>query len=190
MAILKVKCSMHYRARVVVVPTGRERKKLKKLRRSRRRCFDNMKNLFRVKYTRSSASFNCDDDNNDDKSNNKSTSTSFSSASNKNKNKNYYQHQKHEQQQYHRHIATSKLSYHDGKNAISNLRSLWWIYCCCYLCLLSNHNSSIVNGAYSDTDELINELDRPSKYARTDVFFISSFLSFFLSVFLSVENLQ
>lgn len=49
---------------------------------------------------------------------------------------------------------------------ISMVYSLWWIYCCCFICLLSNYNvSAVINGAYrTDTDDLINELDRPSKY--------------------------
>lgn len=68
----------------------------------------------------------------------------------------------------------SKLSYKSRRRssslitgntrlAISNLCSWWWLYCCCCLCLLSNYPSFTVNGAYPDTDELINELDRPSK---------------------------
>lgn len=57
---------------------------------------------------------------------------------------------------------STKLSYSRGR-VISNICSWWWLYCCCYLCLLSNYASFAVNGAYPDTDELINELDRPSK---------------------------
>lgn len=50
-----------------------------------------------------------------------------------------------------------------SKSSISVISSYWWLYCYCYLCLLSNYASFTVNGAYPDTDELINELDRPSK---------------------------
>lgn len=43
--------------------------------------------------------------------------------------------------------------------------SKWlWLYICCYLCLLSGYNINNVNGAYSEADDLINELDRPSEY--------------------------
>lgn len=58
-------------------------------------------------------------------------------------------------------------------NFASMIRSWWWIYCCCYMCLLSHSGSNInvVNGAYSsDTDELFNELDRPSKYTLIHIF--------------------
>uniref|UniRef100_A0A336MDA0 CSON013841 protein n=1 Tax=Culicoides sonorensis TaxID=179676 RepID=A0A336MDA0_CULSO len=51
-----------------------------------------------------------------------------------------------------------------SNNFTSMLRSWWWIYCCCYMCLFTSHSgiNNVVNGAYStDTDELINELDRP-----------------------------
>lgn len=41
--------------------------------------------------------------------------------------------------------------------------SWWWLYCCYCLSLLSNYAPFAVNGAFPDTDELINELDRPSK---------------------------
>lgn len=58
-----------------------------------------------------------------------------------------------------------KRSYGTRNNLASMIRSWWWIYCCCYICLLSpSGNNNVVNGAYSsDTDDLINELDRPSK---------------------------
>uniref|UniRef100_A0A336M8W5 CSON013841 protein n=1 Tax=Culicoides sonorensis TaxID=179676 RepID=A0A336M8W5_CULSO len=52
-----------------------------------------------------------------------------------------------------------------SNNFTSMLRSWWWIYCCCYMCLFTSHSgiNNVVNGAYStDTDELINELDRPN----------------------------
>ncbi|CAO1433884.1 unnamed protein product [Diamesa serratosioi] len=46
-------------------------------------------------------------------------------------------------------------------NLISYTSKWWWLYCCCYLCLLNGINIHVVNGAYSETDDLINELDRP-----------------------------
>lgn len=49
-------------------------------------------------------------------------------------------------------------------NLISYTSKWWWLYCCCYLCLLNGINIHVVNGAYSETDDLINELDRPSEY--------------------------
>lgn len=58
-----------------------------------------------------------------------------------------------------------KRSYGIGNNLTWMIRSWWWIYCCCYICLLSSSgNINVVNGSYSsDTDDLINELDRPSE---------------------------
>lgn len=82
------------------------------------------------------------------------------------------QEQQHQRQLHRKGEGTNnnKLSYNNNNNnnnsggLISNIySSWWWLYCCCYLCLLSNYASFAVNGAYPDTDELINELDRPSK---------------------------
>lgn len=60
-------------------------------------------------------------------------------------------------------------------------------YYSCFICLIINTKCDLtmVHASYSDADDLINELDRPSEYF-TMFFFRSSFLSFlppFFSVF-------
>lgn len=43
---------------------------------------------------------------------------------------------------------------------------MWWLYYSCFLCLTisNNRDLTMVHAAYSEADDLINELDRPSKY--------------------------
>lgn len=56
-----------------------------------------------------------------------------------------------------------RIGYHCSNKVISTFYyTVWWL-CCCSLCILNNPNGIIVNGAYSEADDLINELDRPSK---------------------------
>lgn len=49
-------------------------------------------------------------------------------------------------------------------NIIFYALKLWWLYCYCCLCLLTELNMCFAYGTHSETDDLINELDRPSEY--------------------------
>ena len=64
--------------------------------------------------------------------------------------------------QQHKYHNRQVFDYYYLIKVISNVY-MWWICYCC-LCLINNSNIQIVNGAYSDTEDLINELDRPSKF--------------------------
>jgi hypothetical protein len=59
---------------------------------------------------------------------------------------------------YHYSVAKSK------NNIIFCINKKWWIYCCYFLCLINNQYSIQVDAGYSEADDLINELDRPSKW--------------------------
>lgn len=61
--------------------------------------------------------------------------------------------------------------------------SFRWIYImfCCYYIVCSNANASRTNRAYSEADDLINDLDRPSK-------FITSALCYFTGTGTETES--
>ena len=54
---------------------------------------------------------------------------------------------------------------------------LWWLYYLCFFCLIINTKCDLtmVHGSYSETDDLINELDRPSKYTTVHCICARSF---------------
>lgn len=74
-------------------------------------------------------------------------------------------------------------------NLVKNV-VLWW-HCLCYLCLILNIkcDQTTVHGTYSEADELINELDRPSKYFPLQLFYAYIILiDYHLETLLNSQN--
>lgn len=62
---------------------------------------------------------------------------------------------------------------------VSNLSVRWLFYTCVSSLLLNtNCDLTVVRASYSEADDLLNELDRPSKYKISTIFSIA-----FISIF-------
>lgn len=72
-----------------------------------------------------------------------------------------HRHHQQQQQQHHPFTGSTLLC---STDVISNA-VLRWLYYLCFLCLILNTKCdfTMVHASYSDADDLINELDRPSK---------------------------
>ncbi|XP_063706128.1 uncharacterized protein LOC134835187 [Culicoides brevitarsis] len=61
-------------------------------------------------------------------------------------------------------VAAASLNIKRLRRYGNNWTSMWcwWIYCCCYICLLMpSSRITVVTGSYAEHDDAINELDRP-----------------------------